>query len=66
MIAEPSHPKGQTKPRTVRDALAGWNGRILKFVTKEGIVGFLTGIQVCAMFVAKRRSDPLAGLLGIS
>jgi len=46
--------------------IVGWNGQILKFVTKEGIVGFLTGIQVCAMFVAKRRSDPLAGLLGIS
>ena len=41
--------------------IVGWNGRILKFVTKEGIVGFLTGIQVCAMFVA--RQDPLTRLL---
>lgn len=41
--------------------IVGWNGQILKFVTKEGIVGFLTGIQVCAMFVA--RQDPLARLL---
>jgi hypothetical protein len=32
--------------------IVGWNGTILKFVTKEGIVGFLTGIQVCAMFAA--------------
>lgn len=43
--------------------IVGWNGQILKFVTKEGIVGFLTGIQVCAMFVAKQREDPLARLL---
>jgi hypothetical protein len=35
--------------------IVGWDGQILKFVTKEGIVGFLTGIQVCAAFVAKRR-----------
>ena len=44
--------------------IVGWNGRILKFVTKEGIVGFLTGIQVCAMFAAKQREDPLSRLLG--
>ena len=42
--------------------IVGWNGQILKFVTKEGVVGFLTGIQVCAMFVAKQREDPLARL----
>ena len=35
--------------------IVGWNGQILKFVTKEGIVGFLTGIQVCAMFAAERQ-----------
>lgn len=28
----------------------GWNGQILKFTAKEGIVGFLTGIQVTALF----------------
>lgn len=31
----------------------GWNGKILKFVTKEGVVGFLMGIQVGAMFAAE-------------
>ena len=35
--------------------IVGWNGQILKFTTKEGIVGFLTGIQVCASFVGKQR-----------
>jgi hypothetical protein len=35
--------------------IVGWDGQILKFVTKEGIVGFLTGIQVCAAFIAKQR-----------
>ena len=40
----------------------GWNGQILKFVTKEGIVGFLTGIQVCATFAAKLRQSPFPGL----
>lgn len=39
--------------------VVGWNGQILKFVTKEGIVGFLTGIQVCATFVGKQRRMPL-------
>jgi hypothetical protein len=48
--------------------IVGWNGTILKFVTKEGIVGFLTGIQVCATFAAKmrRQSDPLAEMFGRS
>ena len=35
--------------------IVGWNGQILKFISKEGIVGFLAGIQVCAGFVAKQR-----------
>lgn len=35
--------------------IVGWNGQILKFISKEGIVGFLTGIQVCAGFVGKQR-----------
>ena len=35
--------------------IVGWNGQILKFTTKESIVGFLTGIQVCAMFADKLR-----------
>ena len=35
--------------------IVGWNGQILKFTTKEAIVGFLTGIQVAAMFVARMR-----------
>lgn len=30
--------------------IVGWDGQILKFTTKEGIVGFLTGIVVCARF----------------
>jgi hypothetical protein len=39
--------------------IVGWNGQILKFVTKEGIVGFLAGIRVCADFTVKLRSpDP--------
>ena len=38
--------------------IVGWNGQILKFVTKEGIVGFLAGIQVCATFVGQRRPWP--------
>lgn len=39
--------------------IVGWNGKILKFVTQEGIVGFLTGIQVAALFAAAvpRRHD---------
>ena len=32
--------------------IIGWKGDILKFVTKEGIVGFLAGIQVAAQFAA--------------
>lgn len=40
--------------------IVGWNGQILKFLTKEGIVGFLTGIQVCATFVASKRGWPPA------
>lgn len=39
--------------------IVGWNGQILKFVSKEGIVGFLTGIQVCTAFVAKQRARSL-------
>ncbi len=35
--------------------IVGWNGQILKFTTKESIVGFLVGIQVCASFVARKR-----------
>jgi hypothetical protein len=35
--------------------IVGWNGQILKFTTKEGIVGFLIGIQVCALFTKKLR-----------
>jgi hypothetical protein len=35
--------------------IIGWDGKILKFTTKEGIVGFLVGIQVCAVFAARRR-----------
>jgi hypothetical protein len=38
--------------------IVGWNGQILKFLTKEGIVGFLAGIQVCATFVSKREPWP--------
>jgi hypothetical protein len=37
--------------------IVGWRGQILKFVTKEGIVGFLSGIQVCALFVSDIRGD---------
>jgi hypothetical protein len=32
--------------------IVGWRGQILKFVTKEGITGFLAGIQVGALFAA--------------
>ena len=35
----------------------GWNGQILRFDTKEGIVGFLIGIQVCALFKEKLRTQ---------
>lgn len=35
--------------------IVGWRGQILKFTTKEGIVGFLTGIQVCALFAGDIR-----------
>jgi hypothetical protein len=35
--------------------IIGWNGQILKFTTKEGIAGFLIGIQV-----ATRRLEPYA------
>jgi hypothetical protein len=35
--------------------IVGWRGSILKFVTKDSIVGFLTGIQVAALFVADLR-----------
>jgi hypothetical protein len=38
--------------------IVGWNGQILKFLSKEGIVGFLAGIQVCATFVGKRQPWP--------
>jgi hypothetical protein len=37
--------------------IVGWKGQILKFVTKEGIVGFLAGIQVAALFVADGRGS---------
>jgi hypothetical protein len=43
--------------------IVGWKGRILKFVTKEGIVGFLTGIQAAVLFAAalapKHRPDEI-------
>lgn len=35
--------------------IVGWQGQILKFVTKEGILGFLLGIQVAAVFIAGQR-----------
>jgi hypothetical protein len=35
--------------------IIGYNGRILKFATKEGIIGFLAGIQVGSMFAIKLR-----------
>jgi len=38
--------------------IVGWNGQILKFISKEGIVGFLAGIQVCAAFVGQRQPWP--------
>lgn len=38
--------------------VVGWHGQILKFTAKEGIVGFLTGIQVAAMFVGRMRAAP--------
>jgi hypothetical protein len=34
--------------------IVGCDGQILKFLTKEGIVGFLAGISACARFVARR------------
>lgn len=48
--------------------IVGWDGKILKFVTKEGIVGFLTGIQVAVMFMArkKREANPLSAVFGRS
>lgn len=36
--------------------IVGWNGQILKFLAKEGIVGFLTGIAVCAQFAGKLKA----------
>lgn len=36
--------------------IVGWNGQILKFLTKEGIVGFLTGIQVGTLYAVKVRN----------
>lgn len=35
--------------------IVGWKGKVLRFTTKEQIVGFLTGIQVAALFVADLR-----------
>jgi hypothetical protein len=43
--------------------IVGHQGCILKFTTKEGIVGFLTGISVCAQFMIAQRKDPLARFL---
>ena len=40
--------------------IVGWAGQILKFVTKEGIVGFLAGIKVCAVFVGKIKTADAA------
>lgn len=34
-----------------------YDGRILKFLTKEGVVGFLTGIAVCAEFVLRKQKE---------
>ena len=45
--------------------IVGWNGQILKFVSKEGVVGFLAGLQVCAMFVAKMRNPDLTQSLPV-
>jgi hypothetical protein len=39
--------------------IVGWHGQILKFVTKEGVVGFLTGIQVGSLFAAALHSPNL-------
>jgi hypothetical protein len=35
--------------------IVGHDGQILKFLSKEGIVGFLIGIKVCADYVARSR-----------
>ncbi len=36
--------------------IVGWRGQILKFLTKEGITGFLAGIQVGSLFTADLRN----------
>jgi hypothetical protein len=39
--------------------IVGADGQILKFLTKEGAVGFLAGIAACARFVARRQGRAL-------
>ncbi len=41
--------------------IVGWKGQILKFTTKDSIVGFLMGIQVAALFIADMR-EPVRDL----
>ena len=46
--------------------IVGWNRDLLKFVTKEGVVGFLTGIAVGVDFAVKKLRPGItlsAGLL---
>jgi|GEM_PF-3131636 len=43
--------------------IVGWKGQILKFLTREGVVGFLTGIQVAALFAAGLRPRPCLDVL---
>jgi hypothetical protein len=35
--------------------IIGWRGQILKFLTAEGIVGFLAGIQTATVFIAEKQ-----------
>jgi hypothetical protein len=36
--------------------IVGHDGQILKFLTKEGIFGFLAGISVCAAYIGKLKA----------
>ena len=38
----------------------GYDGKLVKFATREGIVGFLAGIQAFAVFLAKGGPDSTA------
>jgi hypothetical protein len=46
--------------------IVGWQGKILKFTTTEGIIGFLVGIQAATIHIARLRGVDTSAFLAAS